>query len=326
MVTGFSKFLNKINTAQWILFAAGILSGAIALVIGVSDNPPGIILLYIGLTSLAGAWVWNWTSPREFWILLLTSLAAFPVGVVLHNLFYALGTLVGGSLILSGLLGFLEGLFFLVAVMAVGPTALVGLVGGVYTSWQGMSRLTLKNRSFRRFKENHPIKDRTLWKLINLARQSASGANLQPLRFILSNTEDKNRMIFPTLSWAGYLEDWTGPVEGERPSAYIILLGDKELANSFQYDAGITSQSITLGAAELGLGACLIGSIKRDSLRKILSIPERYEILLVIALGKPGESVKMEDIEDDGKIKYWRDEKEIHHVPKRRLEEIILDL
>lgn len=133
-------------------------------------------------------------------------------------------------------------------------------------------------------------------------------------------------MIFPTLSWAGYLEDWTGPVEGERPSAYIILLGDKELANSFQYDAGITSQSITLGAAELGLGACLIGSIKRDSLRKILSIPERYEILLVIALGKPGESVKMEDIEDDGKIKYWRDEKEIHHVPKRRLEEIILDL
>ena len=325
-MAGFSKFLTKINTAQWILIAAGILTGAVSLVIGVSDNPPGIILLYIGLTCFAGAWVWNWSSPRDFWILLVTSLAAFPVGVILHNLFYALGTLVEGSLILSGLLGFLDALFFLVAVMAVGPTALVGLIGGVYTSWQGMSRLTLKNRSFRRFKENHPIKDRTLWKLVNLARQSASGANLQPLKFILSNTKDKNNMIFPTLSWAGYLKDWAGPVEGERPSAYIILLGDKELANSFQYDAGITSQSITLGAAELGLGACLIGSIKRDSLRKILSIPERYEILLVIALGKPGERVVMEEIGEDGEIKYWRDEKDIHYVPKRGLEEMILDL
>ena len=325
-MAGLRKFLNKINIAQWILIAAGILTCAAALMIGVSDNPPGIILLYSGFTCLAGAWVWNWPSPREFWILLVTSLAAFPVGVVLHNLFYALGTLVEGSLILSGLLGFLEALFFLVAVMAVGPTALVALVGGVYTSWQGMSRLTLKNRSYRRFKEKHPIKNRTLWKLVNLARQSASGANLQPLKFIFSNTENKNRMIFPALSWAGYLKDWEGPVAGERPSAYIILLGDRELANSFQYDAGITSQSITLGAAELGLGACLIGSIRRDSLRKILSIPERYEILLVIALGKPGESVVLEEIGDDGEIKYWRDEKEIHHVPKRALEEMILDL
>jgi len=325
-MTGLNKFLNKINIAQWILIAAGILTGAVAFVIGVSDNLPGIILLYAGLTCLAGAWVWNWTLPRDFWILLVISLVAFPVGVVLHNLFYALGTLVEGSLVLSGLLGFLEALFFLVAVMAVGPTALVALVGGICTSWQGMSRLTLKNRSYRRFIEKHPVKDRTLWKLVNLARQSASGANLQPLKFVLSNTVDKNEMIFPTLSWAGYLKGWTGPIEGERPSAYIILLGDKVLAKSFQYDAGIASQSITLGAAELGLGACLIGSIKRDSLRKILSVPERYEILLVIALGTPGERVVMAEIGDGDEIKYWRDEKDIHNVPKRKLENLILDL
>ena len=326
MMAGLYKFLNRIKTAQWILVAAGVLTGSIALVIGVSDNLPGIILIYVGLTCLAGAWVWNWPSPREFWILLLISLAAFPVGVVLHNLIYALGTMVVGNRILTGLLGFLGGFFFLVAVMAVGPTALVALIGGIYTSWQGMSRLTLKNRSFRRFQENHRIKEKTLWKLVNLARESASGANLQPLKFILSNTEEKNGLIFPTLSWAGYLKDWAGPIEGERPSAYIILMGDTELAKSFQYDAGIASQSITLGAAELGLGACLIGSIKRDSLRKALSIPEQYEILLVIALGKPGESVVFEEIGEEGEIKYWRDENDIHHVPKRGLEELILEL
>lgn len=325
-MAGINKFLNKLKIAQWILIIAGIILSAAAFLIGVSDNPPGIVLLYVALTCLAGAWVWNWPSPRDYWILLLISLAAFPIGVILHNLIYALGTTVIGNRFLTGVLGFLEGFFFLVSVMAVGPAALVALAGGIYTSWRGMSRLTLMNRSYRRFIQKYQIKDKTLYRLLYLVKQSASGANLQPLKFILSNTEEKNNLIFNTLSWAGYLKDWDGPEEGERPSAYIILLGDKELANSFQYDAGIASQSITLGAAELGLGACLIGSIKKDSLRTALSIPEQYEILLVIALGKPGERVVIEEIGEDSEIKYWRDDKDIHHVPKRGLEETILEL
>ncbi len=76
----------------------------------------------------------------------------------------------------------------------------------------------------------------------------------------------------------------------------------------------------------MGLGVCLISSIKRDALRKILSIPEQYEILLVIALGKPAEEVMLEAIGEDGDVKYWRDEKDRHHVPKRGLEELILEL
>jgi len=325
-MTGLNNFLNRIKSAQWILIAAGILTGTIALVIGVADNLPGIILLYIGLTCLAGAWVWHWPSPRDFWILLLISLAAFPVGVVLHNLLYALGTIVVGNRFLTGAIGFLEGFFFLVAVMAVGPTAFVALVGGIYTSWRGITRLTLKNRSYRRFVQKHQIQDKQIYRLLNHVRQSASGANLQPLKYIISNSVEKNEMIFPTLSWAGYLKEWTGPVEGEKPSAYISLLGDTELAKSFQYDAGIACQSITLGAAEMGLGGCLIGSIKRDILRKALIIPEKYEILLVIALGKPAEQVVIDEMGVDGEIKYRRDENDIHHVPKRGLEDVILDL
>jgi len=325
-MSGLKRFLQKIKIAQWILVVTGIILGATSFIIGISDNPPGIILLYIALCSLAGAWVWNWPSPREFWVLLLVSLVAFPVGVVLHNLLYALGTLVVGSRFLAGVIGFLEGFFFLVAVMVVGPTAFVALVGGIYTSWRGMTRLTLINRSYRRFVQKHQIRDKQLYRLLNHVRQSASGANLQPLKFIISNSVDKNEMIFPTLSWAGYIKEWTGPEEGEKPSAYIILLGDTELAKSFQYDAGIASQSITLGAAELGLGACLIGSIKRDELRNTLSIPEQYEILLVIALGKPAENVVIDKLDEDGEIKYWRDEKDVHHVPKRGLGEVILEL
>jgi nitroreductase len=326
MMAGLYKFFNSIKTTQWILIAAGVLTGVIAIVIGVSDNLPGIILLYVGLTCLAGAWVWNWPSPREFWILLLVSLASFPVGVVLHNLFYAFGTMVVENRFLTGVSGFLGGFFFLVAVMAVGPTAFVALVGGISTSWRGMTRLTLINRSYRRFVQKHQIRDKQLYRLLNHVRQSSSGANLQPLKYIISNSVEKNEMIFPTLSWAGYLKEWAGPQEGERPSAYIILLGDTELAKSFQYDAGIASQSITLGATEMGLGGCLIGSIKRDVLRKVLVIPEQYEILLVIALGKPAEQVVIDEMSVNGEIKYWRDEKDIHHVPKRGLEELILEL
>lgn len=318
--------LRKMKLVQWILIGAGIVLLVVAFTLGVADNPPGIIILYLALICLAGAWVWNLPAPRDYWIVFFLSLAAFPVGVVLHNLFYGLAMLVAEIPVLKGLMEFLHGFFFLVAVVAVGPAALVGLVGGLIRSWQGMNRLTLKNRSIRRFKEKHRIDHKKLRKLVNLARQSASGANLQPLKFILSSSLERNQLIFPTLSWAGYLQDWAGPEEGERPAAYIILLGDTELGNSFQYDAGIASQSITLGAVELGLGACLIGSLRRKTLRQALAIPEKYQILLVIALGKPAEEVVLDPVELGQDIKYWRDDKDRHHVPKRELDELILDL
>lgn len=325
-MTVFKKCLESIRLAQWILISVGLVFGILSAILGVSDNPPGIILLYLALTCLAGAWVWNLSAPRDYWIIVGISLAAFPLGVVLHNVFYALAEILDGIRILKGLMEILHVFFFLVAVMAVGPAALVGVIGGILCSWGGMSRLTLRNRSFRRFKENYPVREKKLRKLVNLARQSASGANLQPLKYILSYTPDRNQQIFPTLSWAGYLKEWQGPEEGERPSAYIILLGDKDLTKSFQYDAGIASQSITLGAAEMGLGACLIGSIQRENLRKALEIPERYQILLVIALGKPAETVVVDPLQEGKDIQYWRDESDRHHVPKRELDELILDI
>ena len=318
--------INKMQIGQWILFAVCLLTGVTAFLIGISDNIPGIILLVVSISAAFGVWVWNWHYPRKFWILLGAALLSFPVGVVLHNLFYALGIGASEIKILAAVLSYLEVGFFIIAVLFAGPAALTALIGGIFVSWKGISGIAETNRSYRRFIQSHQISDRDMLRFVNLARLSASGANLQPLKYILSNTEEKNQKIFPTLSWAGYLKEWSGPVEGEKPSAYIILLGDEALGNSFQYDAGIVSQSILLGAAERGLGGCLIGSIKRDALREALSIPEGFEILLVIALGKPGEKVVIEDLAPEGDIKYWRDENDIHHVPKRGVEELILDL
>ncbi len=184
--------------------------------------------------------------------------------------------------------------------------------------------LILKNRSYRRFHESESISRETLRELVDLARLSASAANLQPLKFDLSNTPEETAAVFPNLAWAGYLTDWPGPAEGERPAAYITIVGDKNVRPSFDCDHGIAAQSILLGAAEKGLGGCMIGAVNHDGLREALQLPEQYEILLVIALGKPKETVVVDPVGEDGSIEYWRDENGVHHVPKRSLDEIIL--
>jgi nitroreductase len=184
--------------------------------------------------------------------------------------------------------------------------------------------LIIKNRSYRRFFQDEPVSLETLRELVDLARLSPSARNAQPLRFVLSNEPEKNAVIFKHLAWAGSLKDWPGPEEGERPAAYIIILCDREISPTFGCDHGIASQSILLGAAEKGLGGCNIGSIQRPSLQSFLKIPSKYEILLVLALGKPKETVVIEAVGPDGDTKYYRDEAQVHHVPKRSLADLIL--
>jgi len=184
--------------------------------------------------------------------------------------------------------------------------------------------LILKNRSYRRFHEEVDIKLDTLRELVDLARLSASAGNAQPLKYILSCEPQTNSLIFPHLAWATFLKSRPGPGEGERPSAYIIILGDTEISRFWEFDAGIAAQSIMLGATEKDLGGCIIANIDREELRKALGIPRRYEILLVVALGKPKEKVVIETVEAGGDTRYWRDSEGVHHVPKRRLDDIII--
>lgn len=184
--------------------------------------------------------------------------------------------------------------------------------------------IVMRNRSYRRFYQDHAISIEDLRAFVDLARLSASAANRQPLKYFLSNEASMNGTIFEQLGWAAYLKDWPGPTEGERPSAYIIILGDTDIAKDFWCDHGIAAQTILLGATEKGLGGCMIGSINKKGLAEALHIPGCYEILLVVAIGKPKEQVRLEAVGPDGDIRYWRDDKGIHHVPKRSLEEIIL--
>lgn len=187
-----------------------------------------------------------------------------------------------------------------------------------------IKEMVTRNRSFRRFHQEVPVERETLKELVELGRLSASAANLQPLKYILSNEPERNAQIFSCLRWAGYIKDWRGPAEGERPSAYIIIMGDHRISKGFLCDHGVAAQSIMLGAVEKGLGGCIIAAVQRTKLGKLLKLPEQYEILLVLALGKPKEKVVLETVGPDGDIKYWRDEDSVHHVPKRKLDDIIV--
>jgi nitroreductase len=186
-----------------------------------------------------------------------------------------------------------------------------------------ISDLVLKNRSYRRFDPTCRVSREVLTELVDLARLCPSGRNLQALKFMIVEDFESCELLFPCLSWAGYLSDWDGPVDQEHPAAYIVVLGDRNLGSRFEIDLGICAQTILLGAVEKGLGGCMIASIRQDSLRRQFSIPDNMEILMVLALGKPVETVVIEPVEN-GNIRYWRDQEQIHHVPKRGIDEILL--
>ena len=186
------------------------------------------------------------------------------------------------------------------------------------------SELVLKNRSYRRFDQNERIPKTLLVDLVGLARISPSPANLQALKFWLVSDPEECEQVLKNVKFGGYLKDWGGPAEGEKPSGYIIILGDNEIKPIFEIDAGIAAQTMLLGAAEQGFGGCMVKAFKRERLRELLGLGENLEIVLVIALGKPAEISVLEDYVVGKGIEYYRDAEGVHHVPKRTMDELIV--
>ncbi len=184
--------------------------------------------------------------------------------------------------------------------------------------------LIKKCRTIRRFDESAKISRETLLELIDLARLSPTAGNNQPLRFSIVKDQETCNSITGLLGWAGALKDWDRPAEGERPSAYIIILFDTLKVSNPKIDPGIAAQTILLGAVEKGLGGCMFGSIKREQLLELLKIDRQFGISLVVALGKPAEKVVIEQVSLGDDLCYYRDNESVHHVPKIKLNDLVL--
>ena len=178
--------------------------------------------------------------------------------------------------------------------------------------------LILKNRSYRRFHQETAVELDTLKELVDLARLSASAGNRQALKFAIYSDPERNAQVFSNIGLGG------NPGKEEAPTAYIIILGDTKISKNFGCDHGIAAQSILLGAVEQGLGGCMVGIANREKLPEILGFASHYEILLVLAIGKPQETAVIEDIGQDGNSQGWWDDQGLRHVPKRLLSDIII--
>ena len=188
-----------------------------------------------------------------------------------------------------------------------------------------IKELLTKNRTYRRFHNEYIVTKEQLIELIEMTRLIPSAANLQPLSYKVFNDMKMNKKIYSTLKWAGYLKNWEGPIDSERPSAYIIILCNKDISKNCDIDVGIASQTILMKSTEMGLGGCMFGAINKTKLSEIIQInnAKNLKIKLVIALGKPKEKVKLINIDKNESIKYYRDKENIHYVPKRKLKDIL---
>lgn len=190
-----------------------------------------------------------------------------------------------------------------------------------------MLDLIKKNRSYRSFDKSRTVTESELRSLVECARFSASGNNRQLLRFLLCASPERMSQILPCVKWAAALPDWHLPPQGHEPPAAIVLCHDTTAAPEPQAsarDVGIAAQSILLGAAEMGLGGCMIANFAPANLAQSLALPSHLVPVLVIAIGKPDEEIILEDAAEGGSVSYYRDENGVHHVPKRMLDELII--
>ena len=183
-------------------------------------------------------------------------------------------------------------------------------------------------RTVRRYREDKALGVDFLERLVDLARLGGSARNAQALKYMVVVDANLRQAVFPHLAWAGYLTDWPGPAPGERPAAYIVCVLDCERQRGPEteahFDLGISTQNLLLGAAEHGVMGCRIGAFHAAKVRTLLQLDARYQPLLVVALGEPAETVVVETVGTDGDIRYWHDTDGVHHVPKRRLTDILL--
>lgn len=187
--------------------------------------------------------------------------------------------------------------------------------------------LLKQNRSYRGYDEAYRVSRAVLEELIGCTRYAASSVNIQPLKYLAASEPETVSRIQPLTHWAGRLKELHLPREGHRPTAFIVICQDMSVSDSptmFQRDIGIAAQTILLATTEKGLGGCMIGSFEKNALKKTLSLPERIEPMMVLAIGKPDETVLLTGLGPDGSTDYYRDENDVHYVPKRALKDILL--
>lgn len=180
------------------------------------------------------------------------------------------------------------------------------------------------SRTRRRYVHAHPVSRETVAGLVDLARLAPSAMNAQPLRYRIVTEPGECEAVFGSTNWAKGLRTGPAPTPEERPSAWVVILSVQPTVMDPGIDVGIAAQTINLGANAEGLATCMLASIDRVRLADVLKVPAGLKVELLMSIGKPGEIVAIEPLVAGVPTPYWRTPDEVHHVPKRRLEDVLV--
>lgn len=187
--------------------------------------------------------------------------------------------------------------------------------------------LVLANRSYRGFDHSVKITKEQLLEFVDCARLSPSSVNAQPFKYFLAYEDEMVEKIQKMTHWARALPKLTLPHDGMCPTAFIVICQDLKIGESierYQKDVGIVAQTMLLSATEQGLGGCMIGNYSAKVVSESLGLSDEVTPVLIVAFGKPQEKIVLTDILEDGSVAYYRDDEDVHYVPKRKLEDLIL--
>ena len=188
--------------------------------------------------------------------------------------------------------------------------------------------LVQKNRSYRGYDESRKVTREELVHLVECARLAPSSVNMQPLRYYLIHTQEELDLLQPLTNWARALPELTLPHPGHCPTGFVVICQDTNLNPSiprFQKDIGIVAQTMLLAAVEMGLGGCMIGNYDAGKVKAALNLAENLAPVLIVAIGKPDETIVLTDVGPNGETTYYRDENDVHYVPKRSLDDLIIN-
>jgi nitroreductase len=185
-----------------------------------------------------------------------------------------------------------------------------------------------QRRSVRRFKER-AVDFPVLEKCIEAAWLAPTAKNVQVIEYVVVDDPKLLPAVLDTVRlWAGVTRPEDGWSPGNRPQAYIVAVVNRALLlergageRNTAYDAGLAVENLVLAAEGLGLGSCVITSFEPEKLGRVLCLPEKYEIAMLVALGFPDEKPVIETSGDS--TERWVDEKGVRHVPKRPLADIL---
>ena len=178
-----------------------------------------------------------------------------------------------------------------------------------------------KNRSYRGYNKDYLVTKDMLKRIVNVNTKIASGKNQQVLRFKLVTKGEEADFVLKNIKLGGMLPELHLPYEGTEPEAFIIVCTSAPETKIIDIDLGISLQSMSLKATEMGLNCVMICAFNKVNLVEYFGL--KCEPLAILAVGKGAENIKLKPISVEESRAYYRVDG-VHYVPKVRIDDIIL--